>query len=188
MFAGSPVQAAIAIAIAVPLVLLLLTIAVLSIHRIGPNEVGLVIRRWGPRRAQGGPIAFHGEAGYQADLLMPGIAVRVWPMNRVEKHPWVQIPTGEVGLVIAQAGAPLPTGWKSGVYKPVFGQFTDVRTFVAEGGQQGVQRPVLPPGAILPLHPVAFLVLSQSRSFGLPVNAEYRARFGPRSLDSSPRN
>jgi regulator of protease activity HflC (stomatin/prohibitin superfamily) len=177
VFAGSPVQAA--IAIAVPFVLLLLAVTLLSIHRIGPNEVGLVIRRWGSRRAQGGPIAFHGEAGYQADLLMPGVAVRVWPMNRVEKHPWVQIPTGEVGLVIAQAGAPLPTGWKSGVYKPVFGQFTDVRTFVAEGGQQGVQRPVLPPGAILPLHPVAFLVLSQSRSFGLPVNAEYRARFGP---------
>ena len=168
-----------AIAFAVPFILLLLIVAFLSIHRIGPNEVGLVIRRWGPRRAQGGPIAFHGEAGYQADLLMPGIAVRVWPINRVEKHPWVQIPTGEVGLVIAQAGAPLPTGWKSGVYKPVFGQFTDVRTFVAEGGQQGVQRPVLPPGAILPLHPVAFLVLTQSRSFGMPVNAEYRARFGP---------
>ena len=182
MFAGSLVQAATAIVFAVPFILLLLIVAFLSIHRIGPNEVGLVIRRWGPRRAQGGPIAFHGEAGYQADLLMPGIAVRVWPINRVEKHPWVQIPTGEVGLVIAQAGAPLPTGWKSGVYKPVFGQFTDVRTFVAEGGQQGVQRPVLPPGAILPLHPVAFLVLTQSRSFGMPVNAEYRARFGPRAL------
>ena len=179
MFAGSLVQAATVIVFAVPFILLLLIVAFLSIHRIGPNEVGLVIRRWGPRRAQGGPIAFHGEAGYQADLLMPGIAVRVWPINRVEKHPWVQIPTGEVGLVIAQAGAPLPTGWKSGVYKPVFGQFTDVRTFVAEGGQQGVQRPVLPPGAILPLHPVAFLVLTQSRSFGMPVNAEYRARFGP---------
>ena len=179
MFAGSLVQAATAFAFALPFVLLLLIVTFLSIHRIGPNEVGLVIRRWGPRRAQGGPIAFHGEAGYQADLLMPGIAIRVWPINRVEKHPWVQIPTGEVGLVIAQAGAPLPTGWKSGVYKPVFGQFTDVRTFVAEGGQQGVQRPVLPPGAILPLHPVAFLVLTQSRSFGMPVNAEYRARFGP---------
>ncbi len=92
MFADSPVQAA--IAIAVPFVVLLLAVALLSIHRIGPNEVGLVIRPWGPRRAQGGPIAFHGEAGYQADLLMPGLAVRVWPMNRVEKHPWVQIPTG----------------------------------------------------------------------------------------------
>ena len=46
MFAGSPVPAA--IMIAVPLVLLLLTVALLSIHRIGPNEVGLVIRRFGP--------------------------------------------------------------------------------------------------------------------------------------------
>ena len=104
MFAGSLVQAVTVIAFAVPFILLLLIVAFLSIHRIGPNEVGLVIRRWGPRRAQDGPIAFHGEAGYQADLLMPGIAVRVWPINRVEKHPWVQIPTGEVGLVIAQAG------------------------------------------------------------------------------------
>ena len=94
MFAGSPVQAAIAIVIAAPFVLLLLAVTLLSIHRIGPNEVGLVIRRWGSRRATGGPIAFHGEAGYQADLLMPGIAIRVWPMNRVEKYPWVQIPTG----------------------------------------------------------------------------------------------
>ena len=169
---------ALAIAIAVMFVLFLFALA-RSIHRIGPNEVGLVIRRWGPRRAQGGPIAFHGEAGYQADLLMPGIAIRIWPINRVEKHPWVQIPTGEVGLVIAQVGAPLPTGWKSGIYKPAFGQFADVRTFLTEGGQQGVQRPVLPPGAILPLHPVAFLVLSRSRSFGLPVNAQYRKHFGP---------
>lgn len=179
MLADPLVQAATALVVAVPFILLLLLLAFLSIHRIGPNEVGLVIRRWGPGRTQGGPIAFHGEAGYQADLLMPGLAVRLWPINRVEKYPWVQIPTGEVGLVIAQVGAPLPTGWKSGVYKPEFGQFSDVRTFVENGGQQGVQRPVLPPGAILPLHPVAFLVLSKSRSFGLPVNAEYRSRFGP---------
>ena len=73
---------------------------------------------------------------------MPGLAVRVWPINRVEKHPWVQIPTGEVGLVIAQVGAPLPMGWKSGVYKPEFGQFTSVRTFVAEGAQQKWRRDV----------------------------------------------
>jgi hypothetical protein len=84
-----------------------------------------------------------------------------------------------VSLVVAQVGAPLPTGWKSGIYKPEFGQFTDVRAFIDRGGQQGVQRPVLPPGAIVPLHPVAFLVLTQSRSFGLPVNAEYRGKFGP---------
>ena len=110
MFAGSPAQAAIAIAIALPFLLFAFAIAVLSIHRIGPNEVGLVIRRWGPRRTDGGPIAFHGEAGYQADLLMPGVAVRVWPVNRVEKHPWVQIPTGEIGLVIAQCWRTVTNG------------------------------------------------------------------------------
>lgn len=156
-----------------------LLISAMSVVRIGPNEVGLVIKRWGRAKKSNGPVALHGEAGYQADLLMPGIAYRLWPVNRVEKHPWVQIPTGEIGLIVAQVGGPLPTGWKSGIYKPEFGQFTDVRTFIASGGQQGVQRPVLPPGAIVPLHPVAFLVLTQSRSFGLPVNAEYRGKFGP---------
>ena len=53
MFADLPVQAVVAIATVLPLVLLALTIAVLSTHRIGPNEVGLVIRRWGPGRAEG---------------------------------------------------------------------------------------------------------------------------------------
>ena len=161
------------------LVLALATIA-MSIIRIGPNEVGLVIKRWGrEKKSSDGPVSHHGEAGYQADLLMPGIAFRIWPINRVEKHPWVQIPTGEIGLVVAQVGAPLPTGWKSGIYKREFGQFTDVRAFIDHGGQQGVQRPVLPPGAIVPLHPLAFLVLTESRSFGLPVNSEYRDKFGP---------
>jgi hypothetical protein len=159
--------------------LLPLPILVMSIVRIGPNEVGLVIRRWGREKKCEGPLALRGEAGYQADLLMPGIAVRLWPVNHIEKHPWVQVPTGEIGLVVAQVGAALPTGWKSGIYKPEFGQFTDVRAFIDRGGQQGVQRPVLPPGTIVPLHPVAFLVLTQSRSFGLPVNAEYRGKFGP---------
>ena len=166
--------------LALSLVLLLaFVVAAMSTIRIGPNEVGLVIKRIGREKKSAGPIALNGEAGYQADLLMPGIAFRLWPVNRVEKHPWVQIATGEIGLVVAQVGAPLPTGWKSGVYKQAFGQFTDVRAFIQSGGQQGVQRPVLPPGAIVPLHPVAFLVLTQSRSFGLPVNAEYRSKFGP---------
>jgi len=166
--------------LALSLVLLLgIAIAAMSTIRVGPNEVGLVIKRVGREKRSEGPVALDGEAGYQADLLMPGIAFRLWPMNRVEKHPWAQIATGEIGLVVAQVGAPLPTGWKSGIYKPEFGQFTDVRGFIGSGGQQGVQRAVLPPGAILPLHPVAFLVLTQSRSFGLPVNAQYRGKFGP---------
>jgi regulator of protease activity HflC (stomatin/prohibitin superfamily) len=176
-----------ALGVIVPiLILAAIAVVALSVHRIGPNEVGMVVRRWGRRTTSYGPIALAGEAGYQADLIMPGVAFRLWPLNRVDKHPWVQIPTGEIGLVVAQIGAPLPTGWKSGMYKPEFGQFTDVRGFIKHGGQQGVQRAVLPPGAVLPLHPVAFLVLTRSRSFGLPVNAEYRDKFGPALFGLTP--
>ena len=64
MFAGSPVQAAIAIVFAVPFLLLLLAVALLSIHRIGPNEVGLVIRRWGLQtRGRAVPSRFMAKPG-----------------------------------------------------------------------------------------------------------------------------
>ena len=92
------------------------------------------------------PIAFRGEAGYQATLLMPGLRFKLWPMFGVKKFPWVQVPAGEIGVVIAQVGDPLPIGAKSAVYKPEFGNFSNLHSFVDEGGQKGVQRPVLPPG------------------------------------------
>ena len=90
--------------------------------------------------------------------MMPGIQLKLWPVYDVTRHPMVQIPAGQIGLVIAQVGASLPVGAKSGVYKPSFGNFQDVATFVDGGGQKGVQRLVLPPGTVVPIHPVGFLV------------------------------
>ena len=58
-------------------------------------------------------IAMNGEAGYQRDLLMPGLRFKLWPVFSVAKYPWVQVPAGEIGVVIAQVGAPLPIGAKS---------------------------------------------------------------------------
>ena len=72
--------------------LLLATAAVilLSLHRIGPTEVGLVTRRFSARRLDDdNPIGFRGEAGYQAELLMPGLRFQPWPVFGVEKYPWV---------------------------------------------------------------------------------------------------
>src|ERR1044072_8866850 len=77
------------------------------------------LRRWsptqnqprkGPRPGGGGrvssthnrtdtPIAFEGEAGYQADLLMPGVRFKLWPTYKVIRYPWVQVPAGELGVV-----------------------------------------------------------------------------------------
>src|SRR5258706_5793007 len=115
-------------------------------------------------------VAFHGEGGYQADLLMPGLRFKVWPVFTVGKFRWVQIPAGEIGVVIAQVGQPLPIGAKSAVYKKQFQNFTDLKNFIDNGGQKGVQRPVLPPGTLVPIHPVAFLILTKNRIYGLPVS------------------
>lgn len=144
-----------------------------SIHLIGPAQVGLVNKRFAFKKLpEDNPIAFHGEAGYQATMLMPGLRVKLWPINAVEKFPWVQVPAGEIGVVIAQVGAPLPIGAKSGVYRREFDNFSHLNGFVTGGGQKGVQRPVLPPGTLVPIHPVAFLVLTPGQVYGIPVSPE----------------
>jgi uncharacterized membrane protein YqiK len=144
-----------------------------SIRIIGPNQVGLVLKRFAIRRLrQGDPVAFHGEAGYQADLLMPGWRFRFWIIYGVEKHPWVQVSAGEIGVVIAQVGSPLPIGAKSSRYRPDFANFTDIREFVAGHGEKGLQRPVLPPGSLIPVHPVGFLVLTSAGVYGVPIDPD----------------
>ena len=48
-------------------------VAFMSVHLIGSDEIGLVNKRFSFRKLPGdNPIAFRGEAGYQAALLMPG--------------------------------------------------------------------------------------------------------------------
>jgi len=126
-----------------------------SLHKIGPTEVGLVTKRFSFKKlAKDNPVAFSGEAGYQADLLMPGLRWKAFMVYSVEKYPWVQVPAGEIGVVIAQVGNTLPIGAKSAVYKKEFANFSDLRGFVQLGGQKGVQRPVLPPGSLVPVHPL----------------------------------
>jgi regulator of protease activity HflC (stomatin/prohibitin superfamily) len=148
-----------------------------SIRVIGPTEVGLVVKRFSwSKLTKDQPIAFRGEAGFQGDLLMPGFRFKLWLVYRVAKFPWVQVPPGEIGVVIAQVGAPMPIGAKSAVYKPEFGNFSNLQAFLAAGGQKGVQRPVLPPGALLPMHPVAFLVITKGEVCGVPISPDLRSR------------
>src|SRR3954471_2288386 len=117
-------------------VVLLVLIAFKSVHSIGALEVGLVSKRFGFKKLRDdNPIAFHGEAGYQAELLMPGLRFKLWPMFGVRKFPLVQVPAGEIGVVIAQVGAPLPIGAKSANYKPEFANFSALEPFINGGGQ-----------------------------------------------------
>jgi uncharacterized membrane protein YqiK len=153
--------------IVVGVAVLIVVLALLrSLHSIGAAEVGLVTKRLGKRLGGDQLVALNGEAGYQAELLMPGLRFKLWPLFGVERYPWVQVAPDHVGLVIAQVGQSLPTGAKSAVYKDEFGGFSDLRAFLANGGERGVQRPVLPPGSTAPIHPVGFVVITSDRTFG----------------------
>jgi uncharacterized membrane protein YqiK len=189
---GMGVLELLVVAVVAVVVLAAALLLVRSVHRIGPNQVGLVTKHFAARKlTDDDPVAFGGEAGYQADLLMPGLRLKPWPRYSVRKFPWVQVPAGEVGVVIAQVGRPLPIGAKSARYDAEFGGFSDLRAFLAAGGEKGVQRPVLPPGTLVPIHPVAFLVITAREVFGLPVTPTLaaqttRGRLTPESFGLTP--
>jgi len=158
----------------VALLLVLLLVVTQSLWVIGPTQVGLVRKRYGRKRLEdGNPVALDGAAGYQAELLTAGLRFKPWPLYTVTRHPMVQIPAGQIGVVIAQVGKPLPIGAKSATYKPGFGSFQDIRAFMTNGGEEGVQRTVLPPGTVAAIHPVGFLVVSLNAVYGVPVTGEY---------------
>ena len=167
MFASPTSLALLELLIAI-LILVFIVLNLKSVYSIGPTQIGLVRKRFGAKLPGDSPVAFKGEAGYQAELLMPGLRFKFCLRYAVQKHPWVQVPAGQIGVVIAQVGGPTPIGAKSGVYKAEFGNFTDISTFVTSGGQKGVQRPVLSPGMLAPVHPVAFLIITKPQVFGVP--------------------
>ena len=161
------------IALAYLIIIIFLVIVLPSFRVIGPTQVGLVMKRFSFKKLQeDNPIALNGEAGYQADLLMPGWRWKFWIMYSVRKFPWVQIPAGQIGVVLAQVGKPLPIGAKSAIFKKEFANFSDVRSFIENGGQKGVQRPVLSPGTLVPMHPVAFMVITKFQTYGVPISPD----------------
>ncbi len=156
--------------------LIALLIFLFSFNNIGETEVGLVSKRFGWKKlVDDNPVAFGGEPGYQADLLMPGLRWKFCVLYKVEKFPFVQVPAGEIGVVIAQVGSPTPIGAKSAIYKKEFGNFCNLTDFVKLGGQKGIQRPVLNPGNF-PIHPVGFLIVTKNRVYGLPISSELKEK------------
>ena len=67
-------------------VLLLVLVVLKSFHVIGAAQVGLVTKRVGKNLDGDQLVALNGEAGYQADLLMPGVRFKLWPIFAVERY------------------------------------------------------------------------------------------------------
>src|SRR5689334_23648628 len=90
--------------------LLLLGLALaFGIVVIGEHESALVVRRYGPPLPAGRIVATRGEAGFQARMLPPGWHFPLWSWKyKIEKVPLVEVPPGEIALVVAKDGAAIP--------------------------------------------------------------------------------
>jgi uncharacterized membrane protein YqiK len=130
----------------------LVTLAILSPWLTGSvlideHEVGIVIKKFGARKLPPGQlIALNNEAGYQADALAPGLHFGYWFFQyRVMKVPMVRIPAGEIGLVLANAGAPILSERILAKSVPC-DNFQDARAFLVNGGEKGRQLAILTAG------------------------------------------
>jgi uncharacterized membrane protein YqiK len=110
------------------------------------REVGVVVKKFGPRLPPGQLVALKGEAGYQADTLAPGWHFGLFPWKfSVRKVPVVVIPQGEIGLVVAAAGAPISPERMLGKAVKCH-NFQDAREFLLNGGEKGRQIDILTAG------------------------------------------
>lgn len=118
---------------------------------VGPNQAGHLKRIYGGADLPTGKIiAVDGEKGPQADILGPGFHFIpfVNVLNQVEQYDVVTVPNGSYGRLVANDGAPTPTGvfMAPAIPDNRIEQMLDGRTFLTSGGYRGAQETVLKPG------------------------------------------
>jgi uncharacterized membrane protein YqiK len=126
---------------------------------IREDQSGLVIKKFGPPLASGRLVALAGEAGYQARLLAPGwhfVPFR-WQYN-VVKVPLLVVPAGEIALVVAADGAPIPPERILG-QEVACNDFQDAEAFLRGGGERGRQLAFLRAGTYR-INPALFEVIT----------------------------
>jgi uncharacterized membrane protein YqiK len=130
----------------------ILLLGILSPYFVGAvlireRQVGVVVKKFGARSLPPGHLlALAGEAGYQADTLAPGLHFGFFRWQyRVLKRPLTIVPQGEIALVVAADGAPIPAERILG--KVVDSDnYQDARQFLVNGGEKGRQLGILTAG------------------------------------------
>lgn len=115
------------------------------------DRIGLVTKKFVLMGKQSLPegriIATRGEAGYQAQTLAPGVYFGKWFWQYdITFQPFMIIPTGKIGLVLARDGAELETGSVLGK-KVSSDSFQDAVAFLDNGGRKGRQTAIITPGS-----------------------------------------
>ena len=146
------------------LALLLFAPLLLGVVVIHETQVGVVIKKFARRNLPAGHfVALDAEAGYQADTLPPGVhfGYGFWQYS-VAKAPVVVVPAGEIALVVAADGAPIPA-------ERILGRvvdcddFQNARRFLLGGGEKGRQLGLLTAGTYR-INPALFQVITACNS------------------------
>lgn len=129
------------------LLLAVLSKTILGWVFISPSKSGLVEKKWSLKGdlPMGRIIATKGEAGVQAALLPPGLHFwKWWWMYSVKQINPIEIPSGSIGVIKAENGAPLESGFILAQTKNNdHDNFQDAKKFLESGGVIGVQRQFL---------------------------------------------
>lgn len=155
-----------------PIILALLVLAS-GIASIGEQQVGVVIKHFASKNLPPGELlALHGEAGFQADTLPPGLHFGYWPWQyRIQKVPMVVVPQGELALVVSRAGAAIPP---ERILARIVDcdHFQNARAFLVNGGEKGRQLGVLTAGTYR-INPALFTVMTSrtTHEHGLPLSS-----------------
>lgn len=116
------------------------------------NRIGLVTKKFvlfGANRSlpDGRIIATKGEAGFQGKTLAPGLYWGMWPWQYgVTMQPFLVIPEGNIGLILSNDGAEIPTGAILG-RRVESDNFQDAVSFLNNGGQKGRQTSYITAGS-----------------------------------------
>jgi uncharacterized membrane protein YqiK len=115
------------------------------------DRIGLVTKKFvlfGKQELpEGRIIATKGEAGFQAQTLPPGVYFWKWIWQySITFQPFIIIPTGKIGLVLAKDGTELETGRILG-RKVDCDSYQDAEAFLHNGGRKGRQTAIIAPGS-----------------------------------------
>jgi uncharacterized membrane protein YqiK len=144
-----------ALIIGIPLFLLLFYKFILRVFFglviVPEDRIGLVTKKFvlfGKQELpEGHIIATDGEAGYQAQTLPPGVYFGRWIWQySITFQPFIVIPTGKIGLVMAKDGGELETG-RVLARKVECDTYQNAETFLRTGGRKGRQTDIIAPGS-----------------------------------------
>lgn len=139
---------------------------------IGSDEVATVEKRFGRQLKSGQLIAMNGEAGFQADTLRAGLHFRSRIIYKIHRNKMITIGGDEIGYVFARSGAPLEPDQALG-RAVLCSKFQDARSFITNGGQQGMQREILREGTYA-FNLAQFVIVTEKMTYEIPLGRDNR--------------